>query len=361
MSSPPIKTGFVGLSATGWAATSLGPALLQPSLKDTYKLTAISTSNADSAAAAVDKYTPLAGNTITPYHGSSATIAADENIDLVAISVKAPLHKSVVMPVIEKGKNFFLEWPAGTSLEETEAIRGAAKAKGLKSFVGLQGRTSGVIQRVKQLIDSGAIGRVLSSTFVGVIPSDNRMYAPFHDEHSRYALEASNGVTPLLIAAGHQVDAITHALGPLPSVTASGSQLYPLIRLINKGIETGQTFTSQFFDHFTFSGTLENGTHSTFVMRFGGKMYPGRKTLRWEIEGEEGHILVESESPVGAFMNVASPNLYVNGEKVEIEGVQSGTYDAYATIDDAVRNRKVLDAVEKSAREGTRINLDLKL
>lgn len=206
------------------------------------------------------------------------------------------------------------------------------------------------------------------------------MYAPFHDEHSRYALEASNGVTPLLIAAGHQVDAITHALGPLTSVTASGSQLYPLIRLINKGIETGQTFTSQFFDHFTFSGTLENGTHSTFVMRFGGKMYPGRKTLRWEIEGEEGHILVESESPVGAFMNVASPNLYVNGEKVEIEGVQSGTYDAvgiledqwkeyakgegvgqYATIDDAVRNRKVLDAVEKSAREGTRINLDLKL
>ncbi|PPR05202.1 hypothetical protein CVT24_010302 [Panaeolus cyanescens] len=383
MSSAPIKVGFVGLSANGWAATSLGPALLDPSLKGVYELKAVSTSNADSAAASAAKHSDLTGSSVKPYHGSTSAIAEDENVDLVAISVKAPLHRDAVLPVIQKGKNFFLEWPAGKSLQETEEIRAAAQKKGVKTFIGLQARVSPVVQKVKQLIDSDAIGKVQSSTFVAVVPSDIHMWSPTPNGsgHNRYALDASNAVTPLTVGVGHLLDPIIYTLGHLTTITAVSSQVHPILKLTDAdGKETSETLQSQFDEHFTFGGQFPNGAHSSFTLRFGGKFFPGRKTVRWEIEGEKGHILLESENIFGAFINVTSPRLFLNGEEVAVLGVQSGASEAvgilvdqwkeyakgeqegkYATIDDAVILRRTLDAIAQSAREGKRVELDLKL
>ena len=144
-----IKVGFVGLSATGWAATTLGPALFQPSIQAKYQLVAVSTTNEASAKASAEKYAAQLGNDVKAYHGDSGLIAADSDVDLVVVSVKTQYHKGAILPVIAQKKNFFLEWPAGRGLEETLEIQAAAHKQGVKSFIGLQARNSPVIRKVR--------------------------------------------------------------------------------------------------------------------------------------------------------------------------------------------------------------------
>lgn len=133
----PIKVGVIGLSSTGWASTALAPGLLNA---PSFSLTAVSTSSAASAEVSAQKYTELTGHPVKAFHGAASGIANDKDVDLVAVSVKAPSHKEAALAVIEAGKNLFVEWPAGSSVKETEEIAAAAKAKGVKAFVGLQGR-----------------------------------------------------------------------------------------------------------------------------------------------------------------------------------------------------------------------------
>lgn len=148
MSTPIIKVGFIGLSASGWAAGALAPSLAQPSLHNKFKLVAVSTTSEKSATASAVHHGALFGNDVKPYYGPSAHIAADKGIDLIAVSVKAMSHKETILPVIEAGKNFFLEWPAGKSLEEAKEIAEATRKHGVKSMIGLQGRNSPTVKKV---------------------------------------------------------------------------------------------------------------------------------------------------------------------------------------------------------------------
>lgn len=133
------KLGIVGLSTKGsWASfTHLG-ALRSPALASSYTVTASSGSTPESSAAAVKKYSEEGKSALTVHHGSTQSIASDLNVDLVLVSLKSPWHKAAVMPVIAQGKNMFVEWPAGNSLDETKDMAQAVKAKGIKSMIGAQ-------------------------------------------------------------------------------------------------------------------------------------------------------------------------------------------------------------------------------
>jgi predicted dehydrogenase len=145
MSATPIKVGFIGLSVSGWADGILGPTLVK---NPSYKLVALSTTSPTSAEAAAEKYSSLANTPVKPYHGPSSQIANDPEVDLVAVSVKTPYHKEVATPVLEAGKDLFIEWPAGRTTEETREFARLAKEKGVRSIVGLQGRYSRVVKKV---------------------------------------------------------------------------------------------------------------------------------------------------------------------------------------------------------------------
>jgi predicted dehydrogenase len=139
------KVGFVGLSAAGWASVALAPSLLRI---DKFTLTAVSTTSEASAAASAKKYSEELGHMVKPFYGNTSQIASDPDVDLVVVSVKAPVHQATVMPVIEAGKDLFVEWPGGVGLEEASAIAEAARKKGIRTMVGLQGRHAPSIKKV---------------------------------------------------------------------------------------------------------------------------------------------------------------------------------------------------------------------
>jgi predicted dehydrogenase len=191
--SMPIRLGFVGLSSQGWASSTLAAPLFRPPLSSKYHIVAVSTSNPESAAQSAKKYSEL-GTSATgeeikarPYYGSTEHISSDPDVDMVAVSIKTTMHKEAAMKVIEAGKDLFLEWPAGRNANETEELYRAAKMKGIRTMVGAQFRASifakevrmfliqflfvdftilFVLLQVKSIIQSGGIGRVLSSTLV---------------------------------------------------------------------------------------------------------------------------------------------------------------------------------------------------
>ena len=144
----PIKIGFVGLSAKGWAASALAPGLLDPSLSSSYQLTAVSTTSAESAEASAKKYSEAVGHTVKAYYGDTSKIANDPEVELVAVSVKAPAHKAALLPAIEAGKDIFIEWPAGVGLKESTELAEAAKKKGIRTMIGLQERQSPAVAKV---------------------------------------------------------------------------------------------------------------------------------------------------------------------------------------------------------------------
>lgn len=95
-----------------------------------------------------EHYSALTGHPIKAYHGPVNAIANDKDVNLVAISVKAPDHRKAALTVIEAGKDLFLEWPVGINLAETVEIAEAAKRKGIQCLVGMQARHSPVFEKV---------------------------------------------------------------------------------------------------------------------------------------------------------------------------------------------------------------------
>jgi predicted dehydrogenase len=148
MTSSPIKVGFVGLSSQGWAASGLGLSLSKSSK---FHLVAVSTTSPESARASAEAQSKLVGHKVKAYHGSSKAIANDPEVDFVAVAVKAPYHREVLLPVVEAGKNFFIEWPAGNGLQESAELSQLAAEKNLRTVVGLQGRHSPYIRKVSTI------------------------------------------------------------------------------------------------------------------------------------------------------------------------------------------------------------------
>jgi predicted dehydrogenase len=160
-----IRVGLVGLSAsatgTGWATSAHLPYLLK---SPHYTITALLNSSVEAARKAVKAYN-LPDSTKT--YGSPEDLANDPDVDLVAVSVRVDRHAEVSLPSLKKGKDVFIEWPLDKDVYVAREIAAASKEGGGKTFVGLQARQSPVVRKIKSLVDSGRIGKVLSSSFIG--------------------------------------------------------------------------------------------------------------------------------------------------------------------------------------------------
>ncbi|KAJ7740440.1 NAD-binding Rossmann fold oxidoreductase [Mycena maculata] len=373
MSVTPIRVGFVGLSTTGWASMALGPALLHPTLASKYRLTAVSTTSAASASASAEKHS-TESRPVKAFHGDTSAIAKDPDVDFVIVAVRAPAHKEAILPVIAAGKDFFLEWPAGLNLEETTEIAQAAKEKAVKTIIGLQGRHTPVVCKIKELIDSGKIGKILSSSIIALAPREAGFWGPRVNERNEHTIDKDAGATILDIALGHELDIVTHILGDFASVSATCATIYPTATIFSATSDETRTAPVTAADHVAFSGLLKSGAVASVTWRGGYTSTPGRTQFLWTIDGEDGSIRVEEDAINGAFIHIRDPKLFLNGERVPTDenwGGFSGNIRAawaefadggqdtkYATIEDAVKLKTLLQAIDLSARDGVRVGLN---
>lgn len=171
------------------------------------------------------------------------------------------------------------------------------KSGNARTMVGLQGRRSPIINKIKQLISEGAIGRVLSSSVrssagnLGAIESEG-IGSLFNDKKI--------GANMSTIHFGHMVDFVLYALGEeikTFSAILSTQHKTPKLKHSDGRLEEGVRDTP---DQILIQGHLQSGAVLSIHQR-GGVPFKGEPGLSWRIYGEKGEIDVSS---VGTFMQV---------------------------------------------------------
>jgi predicted dehydrogenase len=94
------------------------------------------------------------------FTGDLADVLADDTVDAVALATPVPTHAALAVKVLRAGKHCFVEKPMAQSVADAEAVVEAARESGRTLMVGhLLEYHPGVI-KLKELIDSGELGRV---------------------------------------------------------------------------------------------------------------------------------------------------------------------------------------------------------
>jgi predicted dehydrogenase len=195
-----IRLGFVGANVRSvWAAQSHYPALLA---SPDVEWTAVCTSRPESAEEARRTF-----GAKLAFHDYREMVASPE-IDAVAVVVRVPEHYGPTKAAIEAGKHVYTEWPLGRTTAEAEELTALAQAKGVQTAVGLQSRVSPTLLYIRELLETGYVGEMLSYHVTAM--RDGALERPSSRTWQR---DASLGANTLTIATGHVIDALRFVAG----------------------------------------------------------------------------------------------------------------------------------------------------
>jgi predicted dehydrogenase len=307
-------------------------------------------------------------------------------VDIVAVSVNVQSHYDNIKPALEAGKDVFVEWPLARNLAEAEELTALAKEKGVRTSVGLQARQSPTILKAKELVAAGKLGKILNSKMHGY----GSIAGPATTKTYQYTNDIENGANLVTIPHGHAVDAFCFVLGELESLSATTANHFPQVVLLGDDFKPKGNVPKTAHDFVAFTGTLVDGG-VVDVSYAGGSSHHG-KDFYWEINGTEGTLILENDKSVlkspGGHIQMSQPTLKFVPKKsdpfgpveeaqdVEIEKAgawEQGDYsfavgkawDALAgvgldqgytvtTFEDALLRHRMIEAIYKSAENGTR-------
>lgn len=191
---------------------------------------------------------------------------------------------------------------------------------------------------------------------------DIAFWGPEIWDNNEYSNEPESHATLLDILIMHQMEPFTYILGDWKSVSATTSTQWPTATLI----PSGRKKPNRVPDHYSFTGLLESGAQASVSWR-AGYLPKGRKELLWEIDGSEGILRFESES--SRFL-AAKGRLYLDDEEIFVDGegdpvsIMARQWEefakpdgSYAGLADAVRLKRLSEAIETSAKEGRRVEI----
>ncbi|CAF2482959.1 unnamed protein product [Rotaria sp. Silwood2] len=349
-----INIGFIGLSSKGgWASSAHEPYLKNSSI---YTIKALSNSTTESSKSSAEVFG------IDKYYATPEELAQDSDIDTVVVSVKVPLHKSLITPALLQGKNAIIEWPLGRNLQEAEELTQLARSKGVKTMVGLQARQSSVVKKMKEIISSGKLGKVLSTHLY----AGGAAWGAAINEGNTYLADIENGANMITILGGHLLDAMCYILGEFESLTATTHNSRDTIEVQDEKGNKIRDVPLTSHDQMSVSGVLTSGAYASVHLR--GGSYKGTNLL-WEIEGTHGELQVRGPN---GHLQLSFPTLYASfdGEDMieialndkQATHVNVGkAYDEFAkegglypTWEDAVIRHRMIEAIYRSAKTGTK-------
>ena len=270
-----FRVGLIGANVGyGWAPRAHLPALAEmPDIE----LAAVCTAHEETAAESAARF----GAEMAFHDHREMLRRAD--LDAVAVLVRVPLHHRLTMDVLEAGRHVFTEWPLGANTAEAEEMARLAQSRGVLTMVGLQGRCSPELLRVKELIDEGYVGEVLSCNMAqfgsGVLSRTS---------DRTWQGDRALGATTLTIAFGHSIDSLCMCLGEFTEVAASVTTRVPRW----SETDTGRTVEVSAPDTIMVDGTLASGAVVSATV---GNVPFHASGYRLQVYGREGTLVVTSQ------------------------------------------------------------------
>jgi len=274
----PLKLAIAGANAErGWARDTHIPALKAlPGIE----LYAVSARNQDIADVAASTFGA------TKAFGDTLAMVRDPEVEVVAVTVKVPEHRAIVLAAIDAGKHVYCEWPLGRDLAEAQELAEAARRGGVHVAIGLQGANSLAVRHAAELVRDGAIGQLLNLRVV----SSTAGWGTAAPPHYAYLQDRRNGATLASIAGGHTLAAVEAVVGSFAHVAARNSILRDTLELMGTGEKVQRTCA----DHMLIIGQHDGGCVSS-VEILGGVPIP----LRFELRGTLGTLEINGYHPGG--------------------------------------------------------------
>jgi predicted dehydrogenase len=295
-------------------------------------------------------------------------------VDVVAVTVKVPYHFELATAALEAGKAVYCEWPLGNGLNEAETLAALAKEQGVLAVAGLQARSAPAVAFVRDLIEKGYVGELLSTTLIG----SGMGWGPTVEPFNAYLNDKKNGATLLSIALGHAADALCYCLGEVRQLSATMAMRRKTFTIA----AAGESKPMNAEDQVAVSGLLEGG--AAFSIHYRGGVSRGTNLL-WEINGSEGDLQLtatggqaqiwemEIRGGKGAQSSLELlpvPQQY-RWSPPQAPGPATNIAQAYAhfardyregtqlcpTFEDALTRHRMLDAIETAAATGQRQTL----
>ncbi|MDR1493398.1 MAG: Gfo/Idh/MocA family oxidoreductase [Planctomycetaceae bacterium] len=269
-----IGFGMIGkVHAYGYATL---PYYLQP-LPFSARITHVVTARADTA--------NIAKNVTGAEFASNDFCDVTENpdIDIVHICTPNAMHLPPLLSAIRHNKHIYCDKPMVANFQEAEQVRFAVKNYTGVSQMTFHTRFFPAVQRAKQLIDRGKLGRILQFRII-YQNSSNASTQPFKWKH-----DVTGGV--LRDLGSHALDVADHLVGPIDRLISDTVIAYPQRR----DLQTGKMRSVFVEDAARVFAHLKNGGTGTIDVT---KLSTGTNNdFRFEIYGDQGAVRFSLESP----------------------------------------------------------------
>ncbi|KAI9148777.1 Galactose/lactose metabolism regulatory protein GAL80 [Paramyrothecium foliicola] len=294
----PIRLALIGLASsdrTSWASNAHLPYLLSPRGRERYQIVALCNSSVESARRAIQTYNLPSE---TRAYGDPDALAEDPNVDLVVCSTRVDIHYKTVLPSLKAKKDLFVEWPIAHNIASVHELAEVAKASGSRTMVGLQGRFAPVMVRIRELLDEGRIGKILSSQFQAIDSALGKDSLPAELE---YFTKRDIGGNMYTIFFAHLWDQIQSIIGEVQDPVTHLQTQYPRIDLRNEKMHIVDTVTSDVPDLIVVTGSLRPSQVAVPGATLAGSFRVGKPlddehSLTWSIYGESGVIRLTAGS-----------------------------------------------------------------
>ncbi len=276
------------------------------------------------------------------------------DIDAVTVCVPSGLHAQVALDALHAGKDVLVEKPIALRLEDADCMIRTARQLGRRLGVVLQNRYNSPMQRLRQYISAGRLGRLyLGSACV-------RWYRPqsYYEDgwHGTWAMDGG----ALMNQSIHHIDALQWFMGPVESVCAYSATLAHSMEAEDVGVAilrfAGGALATVEGSTLTWPQNLE-GSVSVFgehgSVKIGGTAL-NRITL-WKVAGE-----LEQESELLTSQRVDPPSVYGYSHREVIHDFALAVRDGRIPATPGEEARKSLElvlAIYESAQTGREVRL----
>ena len=270
-----LGVGIIGASAErGWAKLAHVPAVQHLA---GVELAAVASGSQPKADAAAKAFGARSG------YADGKDLIQDPSVDIVTVAVKVPDHRELVLAALAAGKHIYCEWPLGRNLAETEELAKAAQEAGVHVAIGLQTRLNPALLRARELVASGAIGRLLSARVL----STTVAFGPQVEAAMAFAEDAENGVTLVTIQGAHTIDFAIALLGPLADLAALTTIQFPNIQVGEPPTQQVRSIPDHLLVQARGAGDL------ALSIEVAGGRPPEAVPFRMEVTGEKGQLVLE--------------------------------------------------------------------
>lgn len=198
----------------------------------------------------------------------AAELIGGDDVGAVYVATPPSSHLEYVRMAAQAGKPVYVEKPMGTTLQECEAMSAACRRAGVPLFVAYYRRALPRFERVRELLQEGAIGAPRTVDVTLAWPAADQ------DARSGWRFDPEIGGGGLFMDLGsHTFDLLDHWLGPVAEVSAHAVSVLP-------GSRVEDEVTARF--------TFESGVHGSGVWSFSGRGDADQLT----VIGSEGRISV---------------------------------------------------------------------